>query len=215
MDKEKKLDYIYEKLSEFRNPLILEFGVNKGGSTKMFLRFLEKNPGSIYSIDINDCSHASNSLKWNFFQSNDLDYFKIIEKFPEIKNRGIDILYIDSYHDPSHVKLLLSKWFSLINKNGYIFFDDTESLPYRLKKNFTLSVINDEIDLVVRNFYYQNYEQLTYVKYYIGTGLSIFKKKSIVGSMPARNKIWKYTFIFGKIYILVKNILYRYRSKHL
>ena len=213
MDTEKKLSYIYDKLSEFENPLILEFGVNKGGSTKMFLKFLEKNTGSIFSIDINDCSNVSSSDKWNFFQSNDLDYLKITKKYPEIEKNGIDILFIDSYHDPSHVKLLLNKWFILVNKNGYIFFDDTESLPYRLKKNFILSAINDEIDIVIKNFYYQNHKQLTYMKYYVGAGLSIFKKHSKNGSIPSKNKIWRYNLILGKVYIFIKNIIYRYRSK--
>ena len=68
-----------------------------------------------------------------FFQCNDLHIDKILAKYPDLEN-GIDVLFIDSYHEPNHVRKLLSKWYFYINKDGYIFFDDTESYLYRIKK---------------------------------------------------------------------------------
>ena len=40
----RKNDYIKDKLYDFKNPIILEFGVNKGGSTKLFLDYVENYP---------------------------------------------------------------------------------------------------------------------------------------------------------------------------
>ncbi len=157
-----KNDYIKDKLYNFKNPIILEFGVNRGGSTKFFLDYVENYNGKVYSIDIKDCSKVSNSKKWEFLLANDLNYHYIITKFPEISEKGIDILFVDSYHDPSHVRLLLEKWSKLVNNKGIIFLDDTESLIYRLRKNFIFSVVNDEIDKVVKNFYYSNHDQYIY-----------------------------------------------------
>lgn len=207
-----KNDYIKEKLKFFENPIILELGVNRGGSTKIFLNYVEQNNGKVFSIDIKDCSNVSNSKKWSFLISNDLDYNYITTKFPEILNNGIDILFVDSYHDPSHVKLLLEKWSTLLNKNGIIFFDDTESLPYRLKKNFSLSIVNDEIDKVVKNFYYSNYDQYFYTKHYVGAGLSYLEKKSEKGVPLSKLKIWNYGLISSQIYILIKKILFYVRN---
>lgn len=44
----KKLDLIEGTLKEFKDIVILEFGVNRGGSTKMFLNFLENNNDKIF-----------------------------------------------------------------------------------------------------------------------------------------------------------------------
>ena len=207
-----KNDYIKEKLKFFENPIILELGVNRGGSTKFFLNYVEQNNGKVFSIDIKDCSNVSNSKKWSFLISNDLDYNYITSKFPEILNKGIDILFVDSYHEASHVKLLLEKWSTLLNKNGIIFFDDTESLPYRLKKNFTLSVVNDEIDKIVKNFYYSNYDQYFYTKHYVGAGLSYLEKKSEKGVQLSNLKVWNYGLISSQVYILIKKILFYVRN---
>ena len=165
--------YFLSKLRNFNNPIILELGVNRGGSTAKFLKYINDNGGELYSIDIKDCSKITNdelfknvkTNNWKFLKSNDLNIEYILEKFPLLKN-GIDVLYVDSYHDETHVKKTLEKWFIYIKKNGYIFFDDTESLNYRKSKNFTISVNNDAINNFVKEFYDNNSFQLLYIKYF-------------------------------------------------
>ena len=154
---------IEKSLKKIKNPVILEFGVNRGRSSQRFLNHVEEFGGDIFSIDIKDCSKVITSKKWNFFQCNDTDHKKIINKFPKLNN-GIDLLFIDSYHHPSHVKRLLEKWYIFIKKDGYIYFDDTESYLYRIKKNNILSIINDATSNVVKDFYYSNYDDLIYTK---------------------------------------------------
>lgn len=189
--------YFIEKIKKIDNPLILELGVNKGGSTSIFLKYINKHGGKLYSIDINDCKNIIKTEKfknlntdvWNFLKSNDLNIKYILKEFPKIKD-GIDLLYIDSYHDETHVKNILATWFEYVNKNGYIFFDDTESLIYRKSKNFSLSVNNDAIDKFVKKFFYNNSHQVSYIKYFKDSGLSEFKKKQ----KKVQNQYWRIEF---------------------
>ena len=213
--------YFLSKLTNLKNPIILELGVNKGGSTANFLKYINDNGGELYSIDINDCSNIINdelfknvkTSNWKFLKSNDLNIEYILGKFPLLKN-GIDVLYVDSYHDETHVKKTLEKWFIYIKKNGYIFFDDTESLNYRKSRNFTISVNNDAIDNFVKELYDNNSFQLLYIKYFKGSGLSEFTKLSDLGSLPVLSKkVWKYNSALGYIYLFIKKILYLLKSK--
>ena len=213
--------YFLSKLTNLKNPIILELGVNKGGSTANFLKYINDNGGELYSIDIKDCSKITNdelfknvkTNNWKFLKSNDLNIEYILGKFPLLKN-GIDVLYVDSYHDETHVKKTLEKWFIYIKKNGYIFFDDTESLNYRKSRNFTISVNNDAIDNFVKEFYDNNSFQLLYIKYFKGSGLSEYTKLSDLGSLPVLSKkIWKYNSTLGYIYLFIKKILYLLKSK--
>ena len=194
---------IQESLKKIKNPVILEFGVNRGRSSQRFLNHILKSGGDIFSIDIKDCSHVISSEKWNFFQCDDSDCKKIINRFPKL-SEGIDLLFIDSYHDPFHVKKLLERWFVYVKKDGYIYFDDTESGLYRIKKNVILSIVNDAISNVITDFYYSNYGDLIYNKYFNGSGLSEFIKLSEIGTKPKLEKIWSYNFIFAKIYLFLK-----------
>ncbi len=198
---------IKDKLNTIINPIILELGVNRGRSTKRFFDYVEENGGNLYSIDIKDCSTAINSKNWNFLQCNDLNKKKILENFPEL-NRGIDLLFIDSYHDPNHVRNLLDKWFYLVKKEGFIFFDDTESYLYRIKKNYILSIINDSINSEIKDFYHQNYDQLLYTKYFHGSGLAEFHKLSDLYTHPNKTKIWKYNFLIAKTYLFIKKLYF-------
>ena len=196
---------ISQKLDTIKNPIILELGVNRGRSTKRFLDYINLKGGELYSIDIRDCSKAIDSSQWRFFQCNDLNTNQILEKFPPLE-KGIDLLFIDSYHDPFHVKNLLFNWFYLIKKNGFIFFDDTESYIYRIKKNNILAIVNDAINDEIKKFYHQNYDQLLYTKYYHGSGLAEFHKISEIKTKPNHEKIWNYNFIFSRIYLFIKKI---------
>ena len=115
-----KNQIIEKKLKNISNPVILELGVNRGRSTKRFLDHINFNGGKLFSIDIKDCSQAIENKNWNFFQCNDLHTDKILEKFPDLKN-GIDVLFIDSYHDPNHVRNLLFNWFYYVKKKWFNF----------------------------------------------------------------------------------------------
>ena len=116
-------NFFLEKLKLLHKPIVLELGVNRGGSTLVFLKNINDNGGELYSVDIKDCSSitksenfkGTNTSNWKFLQSNDLNTEYILKKFPKLRD-GIDVLYIDSYHDVTHVKKTLEKWFIYVKK---------------------------------------------------------------------------------------------------
>ena len=222
MNKIDRFFYINKKLDEIKNPIIVELGVAETAlSTKNFLNYVNTKGGKLYSIDIQDFSKITNSdnfkninsKNWNFLQSNDLNLEKILKNFPIIKNR-IDVLYVDSLHDPTHIEKTLMKWFKYINQYGYIFFDDTESRVYKEQKALFISIGNDGIDDVIKKFYYRNSNLVKYTKYFTDTGLSEFYKICDKETNPNFTKrLWTYNYYFGKIFLFLLKLKYLYNKK--
>ena len=124
----KKLSIIKEHVSKLKKPNILELGVQNGSSTKMFLNLCDKKKGLLTSIDIKDCSAVSKNFRWKFILSSD-DDFKYISK--QLGRLKFDVLFIDSYHEPNHVRNVLFYYFNnYLKKGGIIFIDDISWLPY-------------------------------------------------------------------------------------
>jgi len=196
-------DFLIKK----KNPVILELGVERGGSTKAFLWFLEKINGKLYSVDIDDCSKVSKSLNWKFVQSNDLDYEYILKIFPEIKNCGVDLIYIDSYHENFHVSKLLNIWFKYLKKDGAIFIDDIDSFPFRIKKDTWNSIVYDLTDDVIKEFYYNNFDKVNLTKYFGENGLGkIYKLTDLYDEPNPARKIWNYNILIKIIYPYLRKL---------
>jgi len=222
MNKIDRFFYINKKLDEIKNPIIVELGVAETAlSTKNFLNYVTNKGGELYSIDIQDFSKITdsdnfkniNSKNWNFLQCNDLNLEKILKNFPIIKN-GIDVLYVDSLHDPTHIEKTLMKWFKYINQFGYIFFDDTESRVYKEQKALFISIGNDGMDDIIKKFYYRNSNLVKYTKYFTDTGLSEFYKICDKEANPNFTKrLWTYNYYFGKIFLFLLKLKYLYNKK--
>ena len=222
MNKIDRFFYINKKLDEIKNPIIVELGVaDTALSTKNFLNYVNDKGGKLYSIDIQDFSKITNSdnfkninsKNWSFLQSNDLDLEKILKNFPIIKN-GIDILYVDSLHDPTHIEKTLMKWFKYINQYGYIFFDDTESRVYKEQRALFISIGNDGMDDIIKKFYYRNSNLIKYTKYFTDTGLSEFYKICDKEANPNFTKrLWTYNYYFGKLFLFLLKLKYLYNRK--
>jgi len=121
-----KLNYIYRNIRYIKKLNILEFGVKEGYSTCMFLNLVEKNKGKLLSVDINKSLNFFSSKRWQFLQTRD-DNFEIVKK--EIKDQ-LDVIYIDSYHEPSHIKKIFYYYYKFLKPGGVIFLDDISWLPY-------------------------------------------------------------------------------------
>ena len=105
-------------------PIIVELGVDKGQSTRVFLNAIDnKTNGRLISIDIEDCKDAVKSTNWEFVQQDSVDIESLLLKKPIIKD-GIDILYVDSLHTPSHVLKEVYGFFQYVKPEGVIYFDD-------------------------------------------------------------------------------------------
>ena len=200
-------------LRKKKNPTILEFGVERGSSTKSFIWLIEKLNGKIYSVDINDCSNVSSSDNWKFLKSDDLKIDYVLNNFQEIKNSGVDLIYIDSYHENFHVSKLLNLYFKYVKKDGAIFIDDIDNIEYRknysIKKRWAIfwqCIVYDLTSEAIKEFYYNNMEKTHYTKYFGENGLGKFYKLSNLFEEPnPYKKLWNYN-------ILIK-ILYPYLRK--
>jgi predicted O-methyltransferase YrrM len=130
---EKISTIIKEKLE--RNNLkkckILEFGVDKGISTSLFLEFCKKNNSKLYSVDVIDYSGHFRYSNWKFINCRDDDY-KIINKNVDFP---VDIIFLDTEHTAKHVEKIFFSYFKKLKKNGLFIIDDISWIPYLENKN--------------------------------------------------------------------------------
>ncbi|BBB31959.1 conserved hypothetical protein [Thermotomaculum hydrothermale] len=118
---------IYRESIAIKPDLIVELGIRGGESTFVFERVAKKFNSVLISVDIEDCSNASQYEKWLFVQYDDIEFAKIFEKW--CKERGIkpeiDILFIDTSHFYSHTKEEIKLWFPYLSSKAKVFFHDT------------------------------------------------------------------------------------------
>ena len=162
-------------------PLIVELGVDRGQSTKIFLNAIDDKDGAkLISLDIKDCSKAAESSKWEFVKQDSADIEKLLLTHPDIK-KGIDILYVDSLHTASHVKKEIYNFFEYLNKDAFIFFDDIDSSPYMVgqrKDSASTEIANRKIYKLLESIFRANMNQIDFDIMRGSTGLGIFKKRS-------------------------------------
>ena len=177
-DYEYKLNnFLYPLISKINKINILEFGVQKGRSTLKFLEICNNNDGHLFSADIDDCSDVSKDPRWTFIKSRD-DNFELIKS--KIPNK-VDVIFLDSLHEASHVENIVYNYFDLLNKDGYFFIDDISHLPYLKNKNsnnFYCEINNKETFNKIIGIYNNNEDLFDLNFSFISSGLAIMKKKS-------------------------------------
>lgn len=204
-----KLDkYLMPIVSNIGSPIILELGVENGRSTKKFLEICKKKNGKVFSVDINDCSNVTADENWQFYKTRDDNFEFIKSKIPG----KIDVLFIDSLHEASHVKKLFYGYYPILKNNGYIFIDDISHLPYLKNKerdNFYCEINNKETFELLISIYSKNFENFDLDFSFMSSGLAIIKKKNDKELLPF-NKLSDRTISFKntlrKIWKKVKKI---------
>ena len=175
--KEKFFDYIYFDILCFDNPTILEFGVNVGFSTSIFLDICKLNNGTLYSVDTNDYSDNFKDKNWNFIKSRD-DNFEFIEnKIPP----EVDVILIDTIHKPKHVEKIFYHYYPRLKKNGILIVDDISWLYYTHKAardNFFSEINNRETFYKLIEIFNSNMENLSLEFNFIHSGVAKIKKKN-------------------------------------
>ena len=175
---ENKVNYIVDLINDIQNINILELGVREGVSTKKFLEVCNNNNGKLVSVDIDDCSKVSNNKNWLFIHSSD-DNFELIDK--KIKN-NLDVIYIDSYHEPNHVEKVFYHYYNFLKINGICVIDDISWIPYcknEYRDNEFSEITNKSVFSKILEIYNQNKEKFSLEFYFEGSGLAIIKKKEI------------------------------------
>ncbi len=173
-----KLDkFLIPLVSNIKNPIILELGVENGRSTKKFLDICSNKYGKVFSVDVNDCSSVTNDKNWKFFKTRDDNFEFIKSKLPE----KIDVLFIDSLHEASHVEKLIYAYYPIIKVGGYIFVDDISHLPYlkdKKRNNFYCEINNKETFKTIISIYSGNTDKFDLSFTFYSSGLGIIKKNS-------------------------------------
>ena len=171
-----KLDYIIEKIKNIKNINILELGVQRGLSTKKFLDVCEDNNGFLTSIDIDDCSDVSKSDKWKFIHSSDDDF----EKIDKIISKNFDLIFIDSLHEPNHVKKVFYHYYSFLKIGGLCIIDDISWIPYtknEYRDNEFTENINKSTFNKILEIYNINKENFDLEFFFKDTGYATITKK--------------------------------------
>ena len=176
---------LYRSTLDFKAPIILELGVDKGNSTKIFIDSIKNKENSkLISVDIKDCSNVLQSNKWMFIKENSANISSVINQAPLIKEREIDILFIDSLHHVDHIKKELYGYFQYLNPGAYIFFDDVDSGPYMKKQrkdSINTEIENRKIFDLLEAIFRANYSSIDFSVNYGSTGLAKFVKHSNLG----------------------------------
>jgi len=168
---------IKDKLEKrnFKKVKILEFGVDKGISTALFLEFCNKNNGKLYSVDTIDYSKHFGDKNWKFINCRDDNYMTInrMVDFP------VDIIFLDTEHTAKHVEKIFFNYFKSLRKGGLFIIDDISWLPYiktKKRNNEWVENNNKETFFKLIDILNSNIKNITVEFSFQHSGLAIIKK---------------------------------------
>ena len=131
--------------SEYKNPTIVELGVDYGYSTFVFANALKGTSGTMYGIDLfaGDV-HAGFRNTYEGVMKNIKDHEVsnveiIMGDFTHVSklwSKPIDILHIDGLHTYEAVKNDFECWSKFVNEGGTILFHDTAIQSFGIKDFF-------------------------------------------------------------------------------
>ena len=173
----KLTEFVVPEIKDILNLDILEFGVRKGISTSIFLDICKKNNGKLYSNDVDDYKSLYNDEIWNFMHCRDDNYLEIEKVIP----KKLDLIYLDSYHEPNHVEKIFRYYYPKIKTGGFYIIDDICWLPYakgNYRDNFGCEMANLETYKRLIEVYYKNTENFDLEFSLVGSGLAKIKKKT-------------------------------------
>lgn len=170
-------NFVKKQIINIKNPIIVEFGVKEGRSTKIFLDICKKNSGKLYSVDIDDYKEKFIDKNWSFIHSRDDDFEFLDKKLP----KEIDVIYLDSLHEAKHVEKIFYFYFTRLKIDGYFFIDDISWLPYlkdEKRNNFYCEINNLETFKKILEIYRSNYNSFDLSFDFTSSGSCKIHKKS-------------------------------------
>ena len=203
-----KLDYIIEKIKNIQKIQILELGVQNGASTKKFIELCDINDGFLTSIDIDDCSNVVKSDRWKFIHSSDDNF----EKIDKIIPKSLDVIFIDSLHEPNHVEKVFYHYYNFLKKGGICIIDDISWLPYsknQYRDNEFSEYINRSTFNKIIEIYNQNQKNFYLEFLFKDSGYAIITKTE---KNPLNNSIKIQSREYGLKNLLRK--IYKRRPKN-
>ena len=208
---------MHSEVASRKSPVVLELGVDRGQSTKVFLNAINNKPlSSLISVDIRDCSKVSDSNLWKFIKMDSSNVENILKEAPILK-KGIDVIYIDSLHTPEHVFKEVYGWFPFLKKGGVIFFDDIDSNPYlkgQRKDNVGIEISNRKILELIESIFISNIDIIDLSLIRGSTGLARIDKiceKDIELKMPKKIKKRNNSFVWKLVNFFFRNKQYTHK----
>ena len=175
---EKKLkNFFIQDLKLVNSPKIVEFGVRKGISTKMFIDICEKNNGFLHSVDSDDFANVSDSSYWKFHLTRDDNFDYLDQENPD----GIDLFYLDSFHNANHIEKIIYHYYPKLKLNGQFIIDDVSWIPYlkdAKRNSFNCERNNSETFERIMEINYKNSQNMELYFSFIGSGLAKIIKRS-------------------------------------
>ncbi len=135
------------------NPrLIVELGVAKGESTRVFAQVARLCGAKLVGVDLNDCSRALDWEEWSFIQKDDLEFAR---EFPDWCRAQqlepvVDVLFIDTSHYFEHTLAEIRAYFPFLADHAKVFFHDTNLGAFIFRKDGSLDLGWDNDRGVIR-----------------------------------------------------------------
>ena len=174
----KKIQFLIDNYflkNKLKNIKILEFGVDKGISSSLFLKFCQKTNSKLFSIDIIDYSKLFRNKNWKFLKCRD-DNFKKINNFI---NWPVDVIFLDTQHTAKHTEKIFYMYFNKLKLNGLFVIDDISWLPYSKnawRNNEWIENNNKETFHKLLDIYNANQKSFKISFYFEESGLAIITK---------------------------------------
>jgi hypothetical protein len=122
--------------------LIVELGVARGESTRVFAQVAQLCGAKLVSVDLNDCSRALDWEEWLFIQKDDLEFAREFE--PWCRERQIepviDVLFIDTSHYFDHTLKEIRAYFPFLADHAKVFFHDTNLDTYIFRQDGSMDL---------------------------------------------------------------------------
>jgi len=135
------------------NPrLIVELGVARGESTRVFAQVAKICGATLVGVDLNDCSRALDWEAWHFIQADDLEFAR---EFPNwCRQRRlepvIDVLFIDTSHYFDHTLAEMQAYFPYLADHAKVFFHDTNLKNFIFRRDGSMDLGWDNERGVIR-----------------------------------------------------------------
>ncbi len=191
----------YFKYKKFNKINILEFGVDKGISTSLFLEFCNRTKSKLFSVDTIDYSKIIKNKNWKFLQSRD-DNFKKVNNFVKWP---VDVIFLDTEHTAKHVEKIFFMYIYKLKTGGLFIIDDISWLPYHKKawrNNEWIENNNKDTFKKIIEIYNSNQKSLKVSFYFEDSGLAIITKtsKKINPSKKIPSREYSLRNIFRKLF---------------
>jgi predicted O-methyltransferase YrrM len=120
-------------------------------------------------------------------------------------NEKLDLIFIDSYHEPNHIKKIFYNYYKYLKTDGICIIDDISWLPYskfNISDNDFIERINRLTFEKILNIYNSNTENFILDFHFVGAGLAIIKKikDELYPEKKLKNRLYTIKNILKTIY---------------